>query len=96
MESLQIGSQPLDLLCSSLPSSSFPWGQMSSHSRVEHGEKVLDSDYSFGEKSQPLTSPSSINPNADDAPDGGVLAWLQVAGGFFVLMNTWYVYNTRT
>lgn len=69
---------------------------MSSHSRVEHGEKVFDSDHSFGEKSQPLTSRSAIDPSADDPPDGGALAWLQVAGGFFVLMNTWYVYKTRT
>jgi hypothetical protein len=67
---------------------------MSFHSRVEHGEKVFGSDCSLREKSQPLTNPSSINPSADDPPDGGALAWLQVAGGFFVIMNTWYVYKT--
>lgn len=69
---------------------------MSLHSRVEHGAKVLDSDCSFEEKSasQPLTSPSSINTIAGDPPDGGALAWLQVAGGFFVFMNTWGIINT--
>jgi len=70
---------------------------MGSPSSAEHGGKSLDSDGSFGEKVAPLsiTRPPSIDPSAsaNDPPDGGVLAWLQVAGGFFVLLNTWYVYE---
>jgi hypothetical protein len=66
---------------------------MGSRSRANHGANFPDSECSFEEKtvSLPVTSFPSTDPGADDPPDGGLLAWLQVAGGFFVLMNTWYV-----
>lgn len=34
----------------------------------------------------------TIEINASDVPDGGLWAWLQVLGGFFLLFNTWYVH----
>jgi hypothetical protein len=37
-----------------------------------------------------LPAPST-DTSLEKAPDGGVLAWFQVAGCFFVLMNTWSV-----
>ena len=27
----------------------------------------------------------------DDAPDGGAVAWVQVAGSFCITLSTWYV-----
>lgn len=38
---------------------------------------------------------SDISSNAQDAPspvpNGGIVAWLQVMGSFFLFLNTWYV-----
>jgi hypothetical protein len=39
----------------------------------------------------PLDSASAMDASTDPAPDGGTLAWLQVAASFFVFMNTWCV-----
>ena len=32
---------------------------------------------------------------ASDIPDGGVKAWLQVAGGFALFFNTWQVPDSK-
>jgi hypothetical protein len=40
---------------------------------------------------QPLSDVKPAPPPADDIPDGGLVAWLQVLGGFFVIFNTWWV-----
>lgn len=29
-------------------------------------------------------------PDHDDVPDGGLVAWLQVAGAFILFFNSWY------
>jgi hypothetical protein len=62
---------------------------MGSRSRAEHNGKIIDSVYSV--EALPATYPTLTHPILGDAPDGGTLAWLQVAGSFFVLMNTWCV-----
>jgi hypothetical protein len=76
---------------------SLPRVRMGSRSLANHGANRPDSECSFKEKSAslPLTSFPSIDPSDNGPTDGGLLAWLQVAGGFFVLMNTWYVYLVR-
>ena len=43
-----------------------------------------------GEQLEPSKSRPSIN-NAAAIPDGGLTAWLQVLGAFFLFFNTWYV-----
>jgi hypothetical protein len=37
------------------------------------------------------TPPATIKPPMFEVPDGGLAAWLQVAGGFSLLFNTWYI-----
>ena len=37
------------------------------------------------------TAPAPARPPMFDVPDGGLTAWLQVAGGFSLFFNTWYV-----
>jgi hypothetical protein len=43
-----------------------------------------------GEKLEPSKSRPSIN-NAAAIPNGGLTAWLQVLGAFFLFFNSWYV-----
>ena len=72
---------------------------MGSPSREELEGKIFDPDCSLGvqsyTRSVPLSTPPapSTDTSLGSVPDGGVLAWFQVAGCFFVLMNTWFVYN---
>ena len=47
-------------------------------------------DKSVGEKLEPSKSRPSIN-NAAAIPNGGLTAWLQVLGAFFLFFNSWYV-----
>jgi hypothetical protein len=67
---------------------------MDSPSRDEHKGKIFDSDdvlsYTRSVPLSTLPAPST-DTSLEKAPDGGVLAWFQVAGCFFVLMNTWSV-----
>jgi hypothetical protein len=37
------------------------------------------------------TPPAPVKPPMFEVPDGGLVAWLQVAGGFSLFFNTWYV-----
>jgi len=70
---------------------------MGSLSRTGHTGKVLHSDYSVDIKSvsQAIPFPFETHRSPGDAPpDGGTLAWVQVAASFFVLMNTWGIVNT--
>ncbi|KAI0247525.1 major facilitator superfamily domain-containing protein [Lactifluus subvellereus] len=62
--------------------------------RAEHSDKSLES-YSFDSGHPPiLDSASATDASTDPPPDGGTLAWLQVAASFFVFMNTWGIVNT--
>jgi hypothetical protein len=36
------------------------------------------------------TAPGHVN-DLSSVPNGGLTAWLQVVGGFFLFFNTWYV-----
>ena len=42
---------------------------------------------------QGATTPKQASPS-DPIPDGGLLAWLQVLGSFFLLFNTWGLVNS--
>ncbi|KAK3203221.1 hypothetical protein GRF29_112g563471 [Pseudopithomyces chartarum] len=46
-----------------------------------------------GEKLEPSKSRPSIN-NAAAIPNGGLTAWLQVLGAFFLFFNSWGIINT--
>ena len=35
--------------------------------------------------------PEPVTPIVPDVPDGGLLAWLQVAGAAILFFNSWYV-----
>lgn len=52
---------------------------------------VFDKDM---ETSRPLTAASESG--IPTPPNGGLAAWLQVLGGFFVYFNTWLVNKSRT
>lgn len=39
-----------------------------------------------------VTTPSDMSSNDEKPPDGGLKAWLVVASGFFIIMNTWGVF----
>lgn len=41
-------------------------------------------------KSDTQMSPE-VEKQQEDIPDGGLVAWLQVLGGFFMFFNSWYV-----
>lgn len=74
--------------------------QQAHHGRTQEKEQqVTDEDQvdseqqgitNVGEKLEPSKSRPSIN-NAAAIPDGGLTAWLQVLGAFFLFFNTWYV-----
>ena len=64
----------------------------SNHDRVanqdqEKGEHVTDED----EALEPVVSRHPSVRDASSIPNGGLWAWLQVLGGFFLLFNSWYV-----
>ncbi|KAF2000043.1 MFS general substrate transporter [Amniculicola lignicola CBS 123094] len=42
---------------------------------------------------EPVTKIHSVR-NVDSIPNGGLWAWLQVLGGFFLLFNSWGIINT--
>jgi len=72
---------------------------MGSPSRAGHTGKVLYVDYSVEAKSasQAIPCTPATDRSLDDTPpDGGTLAWVQVSGCFFVLMNTWSVPSSPT
>jgi len=60
---------------------------------------VIDDDQiqDTGEAGTALELVQSKHPSVKDAsriPDGGLWAWLQVLGGFFLLFNSWGIINT--
>ena len=50
-----------------------------------------DFDASQVEKDYPKESAEALQPSLDKIPDGGIFAWLQVAGAFCIFFNTWFV-----
>lgn len=64
---------------------------------TEQGQTVGEEQANevVGEKLEPSKSRPSIN-NAAAIPNGGLTAWLQVLGGFFLFFNSWYVARPRT
>ncbi|KAH7370849.1 MFS monocarboxylate transporter-like protein [Rhexocercosporidium sp. MPI-PUGE-AT-0058] len=55
--------------------------------RKESGEPFTDSTLDVP------TQPEATNPVPNQIPNGGLLAWLQVIGAFFLFMNSWGVTN---
>lgn len=52
------------------------------------GENGLENS-DVGNRDVPAIKTVAATPSAGDIPDGGLVAWLQVLGGFFILMNSW-------
>ena len=50
--------------------------------------EVSEQDGPDGGNVEKKTSKASVN-NAASIPNGGLRAWLQVAGSFFLFFNTW-------
>jgi hypothetical protein len=52
-------------------------------------EDTIEEEYGDAETSINAVPPQATN--ADVIPDGGLVAWLQVLGSFFLFINCWYV-----
>jgi len=56
------------------------------HEYVDHHDRQNGSADAAGVKDEKPTPPTS------EIPNGGLTAWLQVAGAFFLFFNSWCVY----
>jgi len=56
-------------------------------------EKIVED--SAGEPVVKVKTNQSVN-NINSVPNGGLKAWLQVLGAFFLMFNTWYVTDEYT
>lgn len=56
----------------------------------EKEQQATDESEQAGAPLEPSKSRPSIN-NAAAIPNGGLTAWLQVVGAFFLFFNSWYV-----
>jgi hypothetical protein len=54
-------------------------------SAMEHSPKTI--------LEQPPAEIAPLTAGADEIQDGGWVAWLQVAGGFALYFNSWYVFD---
>lgn len=61
-------------------------GQKESHEATASDEKTVNS-----EEDTPISSTAESYKKIDPPPNGGLLAWLQVLGSFFLYFNCWYV-----
>jgi hypothetical protein len=52
-------------------------------------EDTIEEEYGEAETSINAVAPQATH--ADVIPDGGLVAWLQVLGSFFLFINCWYV-----
>jgi hypothetical protein len=52
-------------------------------------EDTIEEEYGEAETSINAVPPQATH--ADVIPDGGLVAWLQVLGSFFLFINCWYV-----
>lgn len=72
--------------------------KMSSDQIRETGEKketASSRNNSNSKISAPATpEPAGVKPTGPPPADGGLTAWLQVAGGFIIFFNTWGLINT--
>ena len=60
-----------------------------STSPASSSDVALEEAKSNGEKGQGQAK-ANVH-DTDSVPNGGLKAWLQVAGAFFLSFNTWYV-----
>lgn len=58
------------------------------NSSLQMPRRMLDKDRDTPE---PLAAAAATSPGMPTPPNGGLAAWLQVLGGFFVYFNTWLV-----
>jgi hypothetical protein len=56
-------------------------------------EQAADAEAGLDEKA-PGEPPKPAGPPGGPPPNGGLKAWLQVLGGFFLFFNTWGILNT--
>lgn len=54
----------------------------------KHSDRPGSAPEPSPEASTPIPYPSDPE---KEIPDGGLIAWLQVAGGAFLFFNSWYV-----
>jgi hypothetical protein len=55
--------------------------------KLEEGSPESPSDSAESLQTEALPPPTYNN----EIPNGGLIAWLQVLGSFFMFMNSWYV-----
>ncbi|KAL7786730.1 major facilitator superfamily domain-containing protein [Trichoderma ceciliae] len=68
---------------------------MSTQSEKSSTQIAPDSSpFDSKEIEQGIPIQSSTPPAIEPPPDGGTLAWMQVAGSFFLFMNSWGIVNT--
>jgi len=60
----------------------------------EEDRHVDDADEAAGSTLAPVRSAHPSVRDVSKIPDGGLWAWLQVLGGFFLLFNSWGIINT--
>jgi hypothetical protein len=63
----------------------------------EKGQHVTEARNEEGADGTTLEPVRSAHPSVKDVskiPNGGLWAWLQVVGGFFLLFNSWGIINT--
>jgi hypothetical protein len=51
--------------------------------------EIKDVDASSGPSSSPEPTPAPAPPAQSPIPNGGLTAWLQVLGAFFLFFNSW-------
>jgi hypothetical protein len=57
----------------------------------QHRQQIAADDTNNGSEQAPAADPPKGPPGPPfSVPDGGLQAWLQVAGGFMLFFNTWY------
>ncbi|KAI1410325.1 putative MFS monocarboxylate transporter [Hypoxylon sp. FL1857] len=55
---------------------------------------IVSSDQSSNQNEKKVEIAKVVGSDGDVPPDGGLVAWLQVVGGFALLFNTWGMINT--
>ncbi|KAF2852406.1 MFS general substrate transporter, partial [Plenodomus tracheiphilus IPT5] len=64
------------------------------HEKNQHVTKDHTLRHDEGAELEPVQSRHPSVRDASKIPDGGLWAWLQVLGGFFLLFNSWGIVNT--
>ncbi len=60
---------------------------MSTHSGTPEASLEGEKEASVGNSNRTVAATSTVT---TEIPDGGLVAWLQVVGAFFLFLNSWY------